>query len=428
MVKVGCIADDYTGATDLAGALVRAGLRVVQAFGVPDKPIVADADVIIIALKTRSASKSTAVEQSVAAVRWLREMGAERFLFKYCSTFDSTPEGNIGPVTEALIDELHCACTILCPAFPRNGRTQYMGHLFVGRLLLSDSGMRDHPLTPMKDSNLVRVLEEQATQSVGLVDLHSVLNGSEAIAAKLNELSAAHPLILTDAVATEHLALIARATGHLPLITGGSAIAEFMAERWRELQIVDATRYLPAMPSVTGPTIVLSGSCSDATQSQVANYAKDHASLQIDLLSLHDASPPAVAQVVDSVVDWVLAQVSPAPLVYTTASVSDLSRVQSRFGVQEAADLAECCLAQVAVRLAERGYRNFIVAGGETSGAIVGALGIEAIRIGPEICTGVPWVESLSGQKFALALKSGNFGGEHFFADAQAARNLDQDN
>lgn len=428
MVKVGCIADDYTGATDLAGALIRAGLRVVQAFGVPDQPLETDADAIVVALKTRSSSKEIAVEKSVAAARWLREMGAEKFLFKYCSTFDSTPAGNIGPVTEALLAELDCDCTILCPAFPRNGRTQYMGHLFVGQVLLSESGMRHHPLTPMKDSNLVRVLAEQSTQSVGLVDLHTVLNGSEAVGARLAELSAAHPLILTDAVATEHLSTIARATGHLPLITGGSAIAEFMAERWRELQIVDATRHLPVMPTATGSTVVLSGSCSHATQTQAANYARDHASKQIDLLSMRDASSAAINQVVGSVVDWVLEHRDQVPLVYTTASVADLGRVQERFGVHQAAELAERCLAQIAVRLAEQGYRNFIVAGGETSGAIVGALGIAAIRVGPEICTGVPWVESLGGEKIALALKSGNFGGENFFVDAQVARNLTQDN
>lgn len=435
MSLIGCIADDYTGATDSASALVRRGLRVVQFFGVPSPvPDLAGVDAVVVALRTRSAPKEVAVQQSIAAVKTLLQLGCVRFLFKYCSTFDSTPEGNIGPVTEALMQELGCEQVVLCPAFPLNGRTQYQGHLFVGQQLLSESGMRHHPLTPMEDPNLVRVLEGQSTLPVGLIEYRTVRQGESAISVRLQELLVeGRRLILTDALTDEHLNAIAHAIAQMRLVTGGAAIGGAMVDAWRRIRVLESQEYPAPLPEVLGNTIIFSGSCSPATQRQVRNYALQHPARKIDLF----ACSPAVSsanfdedqakwtesslRILQEAVDWAVAHAEQSPLIYTTVEVAELHRIQQELGPRAAATRAEMILASLARRLVNQGFRRMIVAGGETAGAIVRELKIQAIRIGPEISPGVPWTQTLEPQPIALALKSGNFGSENFFWDAQLA-------
>ncbi|MCR9296492.1 MAG: four-carbon acid sugar kinase family protein, partial [bacterium] len=369
-------------------------------------------DAVVVALKTRSIAKVDAVKQSLQAIRALKSLGVQRFLLKYCSTFDSTADGNIGPVTEALLDHLNASQTVLCPAFPANGRTQYLGYLFVDGVLLHESGMRDHPLTPMRDSNLRRVLAQQATKKIGLVDYVSVAGGKESIRECIGRLSDEHcQLLLTDALRDEDLASISKACAGFRLITGGAAIGGHMVNAWRELGLLGQERFEPEFPVRQGPTILFSGSCSQATQRQVRHYAESHPALFVDLLA-DDKTHRSAEQ-------WALEHRDEAPLIYTTVDVGRLSEIQSQLGTQEAARRAENILAELADRLVRQGFGQMIVAGGETAGAIVRKLNIQAISIGPEICPGVPWTQAISPPGLSLALKSGNFGGVDFFEQAQ---------
>ncbi|RMF40687.1 MAG: four-carbon acid sugar kinase family protein [Planctomycetota bacterium] len=414
-MKIGCIADDFTGATDIASGLVRGGLRVVQMFGTQGR--LADegsVDAVVIALKTRSAGKEEAVRQSLAALKVLLGGGAQRILFKYCSTFDSTPEGNIGPVADALVEHLQCRSTIHCPAFPGYLRTQYMGHLFVGRELLSESGMRHHPLTPMTDANLVRFLQLQTPARVGLIDYPVVASGPEAVRGALASLeSDGIRHILVDVLDETHLATIATAVADRPLVAGGSAIGAALVPVWRSTGLLAAETFPPPRPQLDGATVALAGSCSAATCRQVATFAQTHPCLHIDLLGVTDT-----AEIVQEAVQWADLHRDEVPLIATTVPPERLREIQAALGQHAAAELAEHLLAEIAAALLDRGFRQFIVAGGETSGAVASRLGISSIRIGPEICTGVPWTASVGAPSVALALKSGNFGSDTFFEDA----------
>lgn len=411
---LGAIADDFTGATDLANMLVRGGMRTVQLLGVPDGAA-PDADAIVVALKSRTIAPHDAVGQSLAALRWLREAGARQFFFKYCSTFDSTDRGNIGPVAEALMSALDTDFTIACPAFPENGRTIFRGYLFVGDVLLSESGMKDHPLTPMTDANLVRVLQRQTARRVGLVSHDAVATGADAIRACFDALRREGiGMAIVDAMSDADLHAIGAACADLPLVTGGSGVAIGLPGNFRNRGQLGAPERAAALPAVAGSAAVLSGSCSAATNGQVAEWLESRPGFRIDPVALAEGKPVAAQAVA-----WAAERLSGEPvLIYATAAPEDVKTAQERLGVEHAGLLVETCMADLARELVARDVRRLVVAGGETSGAVVQALGITGLRIGPQIDPGVPWTMSLGDPRMLLALKSGNFGTPDFFAKA----------
>jgi len=413
---LGCIADDFTGATDLAGTLATAGMRVVQLLNVPDAAFeVNDVDAVVVALKTRSIEPDDAVRQSLEALEWLVSHGAERFFFKYCSTFDSTDRGNIGPVAMAFLARLGARIAIACPAFPDNQRTVYQGHLFVGDRLLNESGMEHHPLNPMTDANLVRVLAKQASARVGLVPLATVATDAEAVGARLDALADdGASLAIADAVTNEDLHTLAEACAEMPLVTGGSGIAIGLPDAYRRRGWLIAEASPPALPRVEGASAVLAGSCSSMTLRQIEFMRARCPSLVLtpqEAVEDHDA--------VERTLSWAQSHLGAGPvMIYASEPPRQLMASQERFGREAAGKAVESALASIANGLVERGVRRLVVAGGETSGAVVQALGIRALRIGPLIDSGVPWTESAGEPRLALALKSGNFGGEDFFRRA----------
>ena len=412
---LGCIADDFTGATDLAGLLARSGVRVSLRIGVPEGPVEDPAPFEVIALKIRTNPVSDAVAQARAALAWLQHTGATRFFWKYCSTFDSTADGNIGPVAEALMQDLQADQTMYCPAFPENGRSVYMGHLFVGTQLLSESPMKNHPLTPMRDSNLQRLLEPQVTRPVGGINRLTVAQGSDAVRKQLDDMVEAH--VIMDAVADADLHVIAEACADMPLMTGGSAVAMPLPAIYAKRGLLAANAPAGTTPDLAQDTLILSGSCSAMTNAQVARYLQTGApSYQLNPMDLAQDGP-------GKVLAWLAEQsLDQAPCIYATADPASVKAAQAQLGVQEAGQLIEDTLAHCAGAARNMGARRFIVAGGETSGAVTQALGVTRLDIGPEISPGVPWTFATSaGQDIALALKSGNFGTEAFFSDAQTA-------
>jgi len=410
---LGCIADDFTGATDLAGTIALAGLSAVQVNGVPEANLsVNPADAVVVALKSRTAEAGAAVTQSLAALAWLRAHGAQRIYFKVCSTFDSTPAGNIGPVADALCDALGARLNIVTPAYPRNARTVYQGHLFVGEALLSDTGMRTHPLTPMTDSNLVRVLAAQTPRRVGLLPHAVITQGPAVVAGKLAALAEAgcrH--VIADAIDDAQLELLGAALAPGWLATGGSGLAAGMAAALRPL--VNAAGSA-SIDWPRGPAVILAGSCSTATLAQIERVKDALPQLQLDPLALaRDGSAVAAA------LEWARARLGERPLlIYASAAPVKVAATQAALGRERAAQVVEDALRAIAVGLAAAGVRRFVVAGGETSGAVVEALGVRALAIGPEIAPGVPWTRAADGKPYALALKSGNFGGPDFFTRA----------
>ena len=415
-LKLGCIADDFTGATDLANNLVRSGMRVVQTIGVPTGPSDAQADAVVVALKSRTVPAAEAVAQSLDALRWLKSQGAEQIYFKYCSTFDSTPDGNIGPVTEALMDAMGTGFTIATPAFPDNGRTVFKGYLFAGNVLLNESGMRDHPLTPMTDPNLVRVMQAQTKRKVGLIDHTVVAHSPEAIRARMTALQAdGVGVAIVDATSNDDLLRLGTALKTMPLVTAGSGVAMGLAANWDLAPSSTASQ----LPAAQGLQAIVSGSCSQATNRQVAHFkAQGLPALALDPLHLTGDTDALVVQVMA----WAKPLLARGPvLVYSTAEPEAVKAIQSRLGVAEAGALIEDSLAAVARALAQAGVQQLVVAGGETSGACVQALGITQLRIGAQIDPGVPWCHALSDAgPLHITLKSGNFGTDDFFTKAFA--------
>ncbi|MDE1947637.1 MAG: four-carbon acid sugar kinase family protein [Burkholderiales bacterium] len=422
---LGCIADDFTGATDLANNLVRAGMRTVQTIGVPeDAGSAVDADAIVVALKSRTVAPGQAVAQSLQALRWLQAQGVEQVYFKYCSTFDSTPAGNIGPVTDALLDALEDRAgnglTIACPAFPENQRTVFKGHLFVGDQLLGESGMRDHPLTPMTDSNLVRVMQAQTRHPVGLVAYDTVARGPQAIRERFAALQDEGVRIaIVDAVSNDDLMRIGIALKGMALVTAGSGIALGLPQNWPRLVHGAGASLANRLPPATGLRAIVSGSCSLATNAQVLHFK--HAgrpAFAIDPLAI-----AAGDDVVGQALAWAGRHLADGPvLIYATAAAADVKAVQAQLGVARAGEMVEQVLSHISVGLVERGVRQLVVAGGETSGAVVRELGVRQMLIGPQIDPGVPWTAVQSpasaDETLHVALKSGNFGSEDFFTKA----------
>jgi uncharacterized protein YgbK (DUF1537 family) len=399
-MRLGCIADDLTGATDLGVTLAREGLSVVQVNGVPDAALeLPSVDCVVVALKSRTNPPAEALAWSRSSLDWLRGRGAERIYFKYCSTFDSTARGNIGPVADALLEALGARFTVATPAYPRNGRTVYQGQLFVNGVPLAESGMRNHPLTPMTDSNLVRVLQAQTSGKVGLVSYETVEKGSSAIRARLHELCADYRYAILDATKDEHLIAAGEACRDMALTTGGAGLAMGLA---REFSRGSEAKF--SLPRIDGPAAILAGSCSEATRAQVAAAAERMPALKLDARRL---DPQAA-------IGWAAERLSAGKLlIYATAPPAEVD--------QRNAAAVEQAFRLIARALAERGVRRFVVAGGETSGAVVEALGVRALAIGPEIDPGVPWTAAVGGERYLLALKSGNFGSRDFFTKALEA-------
>ncbi len=417
---LGCIADDFTGATDLGSTLVRNGMRTIQVIGAPDDktPPPEDAEAVVVALKSRTAPARDAVADSLAACRWLVRHGARQIFFKYCSTFDSTDEGNIGPVADALAAELQAGIMPVCPAFPENGRTIYQGHLFVGAQLLSDSPMRNHPLTPMTDANLVRVLGRQTKEKVDLVPYRMVEQGAGAIGktfARLQAQGVAYAVV--DALEDENLRALGEACADLKLASGGSGAAMGLPENFRRLGLLQQRGGEEALPGAGGAAAVLSGSCSQATLGQIAKMKAAHPALQLDPLQLAERGDA----VVSDALAWAQQGLAAGPvLIYASAPPEDVKSAQAKLGRDKAGSLVEHAMATLAAGLVKAGVRRLVVAGGETSGAVVQALGVRALRIGPQIDPGVPATLALGDPPIALALKSGNFGAEDFFLKAIA--------
>ena len=415
-ILLGCIADDFTGATDLANNLVRAGMRVVQTIGVPAGPLDADVDAVVVALKSRTMVPSEAVAQSLQALAWLQAQGAQQIYFKYCSTFDSTPQGNIGPVTEALMDALKTDFTIATPAFPDNQRSVFKGHLFVGDVLLSESGMQNHPLTPMTDANLVRVLQAQCKRKVGLIDYRVVAQGEAAIRARIAQLKAEGiGAAVVDALSNDDLLRLGPALKGMPLVTAGSGVAIGLPQNFGITPSTKASE----LPAAGGLQAVVSGSCSLATNRQVLAFIKaGRPALGIDPLRI-----AAGVDVAAEALAWAAPLIQQGPvLVYSTADSNAVKSVQGRLGVEEAGAMVERTIAAIARGLVERGVRQLVVAGGETSGACVQALNVTQLQIGPQIDPGVPWChapsDAAAGEGVHLTLKSGNFGSDDFFTKA----------
>ena len=413
-IKLGCIADDFTGATDLANNLVRAGMRTVQAIGVPAGALETPADAVVVALKTRTLPAADAVAQSLAALEWLRAQGAEQIYFKYCSTFDSTPAGNIGPVADALMTALGSDFTIATPAFPDNKRTVFKGYLFVGDVLLNESGMQQHPLTPMTNANLVRVLSAQTRRKVGLIDYAVVARGAEAIRGRIDALrQEGVEIAIVDAISNDDLLALGPALKGMPLVTAGSGVAIGLPGNWGL-----APGAAAGLPREPGAQAVVAGSCSIATQGQVAAFiAAGGPALALDPLRIaagDDVAADALA--------WAAPRLPDGPvLIYSTARPDAVQAAQASLGAARAGALVEDTIARIAAGLARLGVRQVIVAGGETSGAVVQALGLTQLAIGEQIDPGVPWCAGQAqavGARLSIALKSGNFGGVDFFTRA----------
>ena len=416
-LTLGVIADDFTGATDVASMLVRAGMRTVQVIGVPDGPAPA-ADAVVVALKSRTTPAADAVRESLAALRWLQAAGMRQCYFKYCSTFDSTAAGNIGPVAEALLAALGGDFTIACPAFPENGRTIFRGHLFVGDQLLSESGMRDHPLTPMTDANLVRVLQAQSTAPVGLIRHDVVAGGVAAVRAQITSLRAAGVRFgIADAIDNHDLRVLAEACAALPLLTAGSGLALGLPAVYAAAGWLTPDAQAAQLDPVAGPAALLAGSCSAATNAQVQHWrAAGRPALRIDPRALARGEPVA-----PNALAWARERLAAGPvLIFATMPPDELKAVQAELGAARAGAAVETCLAQIAAGLVGAGVQRLVVAGGETSGAVVQALDVASLRIGAAICPGVPWTQA-EGRPLWLALKSGNFGGPDFFDAALRA-------
>lgn len=412
---LGCIADDFTGASDLASFLVASGAKTLQVNTLKhlDNVQIEQYDVVVVALKTRTIDSEAAIDMSLMALEWLQKIGCRKFYFKYCSTFDSTKSGNIGPVIDALLHALNQSSTIICPALPVNGRTVYQGYLFVDDKLLNESSLKDHPLTPMQDASLIRLIEAQGQGKATHIPL-SVIDGDEAL---LNTqlITAANDFryVILDAVSTENLLSIGRVLDPFTLITGGSGLATDLTP------FLSAYGFVPQPEDIghiklNGGTLLLSGSCSAMTQAQVEVYRQEHPSFYVDPLKLSRGELQY-----QHILDWLEIYSDDSPLIYTTAPKDKVINSQQVIGFEESQTLLENTLAQLSVDAVKLGYQNIIVAGGETSGAVVKALNIKAFKVGQSVAPGVPIMQSVSVPRVNLILKSGNFGAETFFQTAK---------
>lgn len=409
---LGVVADDFTGASDIANTLAKGGLATIQFLGVPDRNAPGDCEAGVVALKSRSVPAADAVSQSLTALRWLQDQGCRQFVFKYCSTFDSTPEGNIGPVGEAMAEALGVRGVVACPAFPGAGRTVYQGHLFVGDRLLDESGMESHPLNPMTDADIRRWLARQSRDPVGLVGWSTVRQGAGAIRRALDEAaSAGQKLVIADAISDENLVAIGEACASAPLLTGGSGIALGLPQNFIRGGLASGAG--SAYAGVDGPEAILAGSCSRATLAQIEAHRRAHPVLEVEVEAVIEGAVRP-----EALVAFARTHRGEAPLIYSSAPPAKVAALQTTYGRETVAHKLDDLFGRTAHGLVQDGVRRLVVAGGETSGAVVSALGLSALAIGPEIDPGVPALAAIGPQPLALALKSGNFGGPDFFAQA----------
>ena len=414
-ILLGAIADDFTGATDLANTLVRNGIVAIQVIGVPAPDVdIGDAQAVVIALKSRTSAVERAVSDSLAALQWLMDQGASQVIFKYCSTFDSTPGGNIGPVADALSEALATEFAIVCPAFPKTGRTVYQGHLFVGEQLLSESPMKDHPLTPMRDSYLPRLMAQQSQSSCGLIPLAQLRAGVPSLRQAMLELQAkCHRYGVVDVIDDSDLEILGAALVDQKLITGSSAVAQALVANFVK-EAGDPDPHADAFVVGTGRALVLAGSCSAATRQQIERVRQLWPSYKVEVDAL-----AAGTDLASDLYNWAMLQDDVLPvLIYASSEPAEIAEIQRRYGVESSGIMVEKLMGELAVRLVVAGFNRIIVAGGETSGAVVSALGIRSLHIGPEIAPGVPWTQSSADTRINLALKSGNFGNDNFFSEA----------
>ncbi|PHM35743.1 3-oxo-tetronate kinase [Xenorhabdus innexi] len=417
-IKLGVIADDFTGATDIASLMVQNGWQVALLLSIPDDStfIPHDVDAIIISLKSRSCPVDESIEQSLKACRWLRQKAnCSRLFFKYCSTFDSTIKGNIGPVTDVLMDELQIDLCLICPALPINGRTVVYGYLFVNGQLLNESDMQYHPINPMKDSNLLRLMEQQSRGTAGLVDINCVRQGELSIRDRLCQLRCKGiRYAVVDTLLMDDLLLVAQAAHDMTLITGGSglggAIARYCSGGNSEKTSI---KKLP-LPR-NRRMVILSGSCSVMTYRQVLEYKKIASTMELDIDKCIN-NPDYI----HLLVDWIIQQPMKglAPMLYTTRPPGVLKLTHNQYESFQVSKIIEQLFAQIANELRQKDFNTFIITGGETSGKVVQSLGINQVGIGAIIAHGVPWVYDLQSDCW-LALKSGNFGEVDFFHYAQ---------
>ncbi|WP_441240500.1 3-oxo-tetronate kinase [Tardiphaga sp. 768_D3_N2_1] len=420
-LALGCIADDYTGASDLANTLTRCGLRTVQTIGIPaDDLQLPDVDAVVVSLKSRSIAASKAVEKSRAAEKWMRSRGADHVLFKICSTFDSTDAGNIGPVMDALRIDSGDNIVLVTPAFPETGRTVYQGNLFVGSVPLNESPLKDHPLNPMHDSNLVRVLARQSATNIGLVDLGVVACGADVVRTHLDGLSeSGFGAAIIDAVFASDLETIgAVALGHRVSVGAsgmGLGLARALVASGRVK--ANAATSIKETP-VGGAAACLAGSCSQATLQQIAR-----AEQMMPVLHLDPEQVIAGGAEVQRALGWAKERLARGPVLIASSSTPDqVTALQKRHGRDAAGHAIEQAMADLAEGLVRAGVQRLVVAGGETSGAVVDRLGIPGFLVGAEIAAGVPVLRAVgtAEHQMLLALKSGNFGGPAFFEDALA--------
>ncbi|MEM6303504.1 MAG: 3-oxo-tetronate kinase [Pseudomonadota bacterium] len=417
-MKLGVIADDFTGASDVANTLAKGmapegGLRTAQYAGVPSASASPEIEAGVVSLKSRTAPVEEAVADSLSALAWLRQQGCGQILYKYCSTFDSTPDGNIGPVAEALAQALGAQHVVFCPAFPTTGRTVYQGHLFVHDRLLNASGLENHPLTPMTDADLRRWLQHQTRHQVGHIPLPVIADGAPALRDFITAQDAR--FLIADAVADSDLVTLGAALAEAPLITGGSGIALGLP---RNILGQGAQRAQHTRPQrFTGPEALLAGSCSGATRQQVEVHARTHPTLPIDVPGVMSGKLTA-----DTLLTFFAQNAGRAPLAFSSAEPGEVAALQARFGASAVAAKLDGLFADTAHALIETGITRLVVAGGETSGAVAQAvtkaLDCPAMTIGAEIDPGVPVLKLGAGDGVALALKSGNFGAPDFFAKA----------
>jgi uncharacterized protein YgbK (DUF1537 family) len=418
-LALGCIADDYTGASDLANTLTRAGLRTVQTIGVPaDDLALPEVDAVVVSLKSRSIQAGLAVSRSKSAEKWLRGRGADHVLFKICSTFDSTDAGNIGPVMDALRADSGESIVLVTPAFPETGRTVYMGNLFVGAVPLNESPLKDHPLNPMHDSNLVRVLARQSKTRIGLVGLAEIARGPDAVRARLADLSnKGFGAAVADAVFERDLETIGMVALDHRLSVGASGLGLGLARALvTSGQVKSNAADASSESPVGGPAACLAGSCSQATLLQIAN-----AETSMPVLHLDPEQAVAGKQEARRALAWATDRLKDGPvLIASSAAPDQVSALQARHGRDAAGHAIEQAMADIAEGLVQSGVRRLVVAGGETSGAVVDRLGIPGFLVGAEIAAGVPVLRAVGVKAGAmlLALKSGNFGGPEFFSDA----------
>ncbi|MBB2792149.1 UNVERIFIED_ORG: uncharacterized protein YgbK (DUF1537 family) [Rhizobium pisi] len=421
-ISLGSIADDYTGASDLANTLTKNGLRTVQTVGIPDPSLaLPEVDAVVVSLKIRSVPASEAVTAATEAERWLRQQGAGHVLYKICSTFDSTDAGNIGPVTEALSEAAGGGGVLVTPAFPETGRTVYLGHLFVGGQPLNESPLKDHPLNPMHDANLVRVLARQSRGAVGLIDLAAIAAGPAAAKAKFDALrTTGATMAIADAIFERDLETLGEIALETPVSTGASGLGLGLARALvRSGRISGSATGEDVIRPVGGLSAIIAGSCSKATLRQLDIAEQSMPVLRLDPERLLAAGPDEIA----SAISWAGDRISAGPVVVAASAAPEtVSRLQSQYGREASGHAIETATSIIAAELVDRGVRRLVVAGGETSGAAVDKLAIPAFLIGPEIAPGVPVLRTVGNRQgdMLLALKSGNFGGEDFFGAALA--------